>query len=493
MVGMLPLIKTVSEKLLAVTVLALFFLFCGNVHAGEKTSEMGVVSAPFLNVREKPDKDSPSLKTLSQGRLVRIVRHTGNGWLEIEDEGQVGFIRDRERYVHLFQKKNKTKIKHNVAASREEQEPSRTDVDQEIEEHAREIKTIDTKIKKHQDEIREYSEKETVILNGLNDIDRTLNTSRMTLVAIKKDIALLEAEIRNNSNALDDLNRVIELNERYISKRLASLYKLNQIGKMNVLASADTVYDLLNRRRAMEFILKADDQVLTDHLLNVSRLTDLKTRLSEQRSTNVALENDYNQQIGIIERNKEKKTVLLGEIRHKKNLGLAAIQSLKDAAEELDQTIRSMDQGFERPDSGLQMYESHFIEKKGLLKMPVNGKIISFFGKSTDNEFKVETFHSGIQVMADRGDPIQAVGSGLVLFSDWLKGYGNLIIIDHGDNYYSLYGHTEEVFKKKGDRVEEREVIATVGDTGSLTGPALHFEIRHRGEPLDPVSWFKKS
>jgi septal ring factor EnvC (AmiA/AmiB activator) len=79
-----------------------------------------------------------------------------------------------------------------------------------------------------------------------------------------------------------------------------------------------------------------------------------------------------------------------------------------------------------------------------------------------------------------------------VLFADWLKGYGNLIIINHGNQYYSLYGHTEELFKQKGDPVEEREVIATVGETSSLNGPCLHFEIRHKGQPVDPMKWLRK-
>ncbi|MBU1172626.1 MAG: peptidoglycan DD-metalloendopeptidase family protein [Proteobacteria bacterium] len=488
---MLFIAKTVFKKLIVLAVLLLFFPFFGNTQGSEASPEMGVVVSSSLHIREKADKDSDSIGTLSKGRLVRVVAHTKNGWLEIEDSGRKGFIRDRERYIHVFREKSKKKNKRTVTSKMEDS--PKGDVELEIEEHNQELQSIDTKIKQHQEEIREFSEKEMVILNGLNEIDRALSDSRTKLVSIKKEMGGLEAEIKNNTSALKDLEQVIEFNERYIAKRLVSLYKLNQIGKMNVLASADSVYDLLGRRRAMEFILKADDQVLSDHLNNLSRLTDLKTRLSEQKAINISLESAYSRQIEAIERNREKKTALRDEIRRKRSLGLAAIQSLKDAARELDQTIQALDQGFERNPGGRGSSGSHFFEKKGLLKMPVNGKISSLFGKSTDNEFKVETFQSGINVLADRGDPIQAVAEGQVLFADWLKGYGNLIIIDHGDNYYSLYGHTEEVFKKKGDRVEDREVIATVGDTGSLSSPALHFEIRHKGEPLDPLSWLKKS
>ena len=125
--------------------------------------------------------------------------------------------------------------------------------------------------------------------------------------------------------------------------------------------------------------------------------------------------------------------------------------------------------------------------------MPVKGKVISRFGKYKNTEFDVMNFRSGIGIKAGKGDPIRAVYAGKVLFSSWFNGYGNMLIIDHGNHYCTLYAHAEEVFKKEGDRVEAGEVIATVGDTGSMTGPGLHFEVRHNGKSVDPMKWLKKS
>jgi murein DD-endopeptidase MepM/ murein hydrolase activator NlpD len=136
--------------------------------------------------------------------------------------------------------------------------------------------------------------------------------------------------------------------------------------------------------------------------------------------------------------------------------------------------------------------EKPFAALKGLLMMPVKGKIVSFFGHYKDEKFKVTHFQSGINIKADRGEPIRAVYSGQTLFSSWFKGFGNMIIIDHGDHYYTVYAHLEEQFKSKGDPVEAGEVIATVGDTGSLTGAGLHFEVRHHGKPMNPLGWIKK-
>jgi septal ring factor EnvC (AmiA/AmiB activator) len=101
-------------------------------------------------------------------------------------------------------------------------------------------------------------------------------------------------------------------------------------------------------------------------------------------------------------------------------------------------------------------------------------------------------FQSGIDIQAEKGAPVHAVCSGQVIYSSWFKGYGNMIIIDHGDHYYTLYAHLEELFKTNGDIVQAGEVIATVGDSGSMSGPGLHFEVRHHGKPVDPEKWLKK-
>jgi septal ring factor EnvC (AmiA/AmiB activator) len=136
--------------------------------------------------------------------------------------------------------------------------------------------------------------------------------------------------------------------------------------------------------------------------------------------------------------------------------------------------------------------QSTFSAHKGLLIMPVNGTIISSFGPYKNQKYNVTNFRSGIDIKADKGEPIRSVFKGKVLYCDWFKGYGNMIIIDHGHNYYTVYAHLEETFKSKGDEVDAGEVIATVGDTGSLEGARLHFEVRHHGKPVDPLTWLKK-
>lgn len=124
--------------------------------------------------------------------------------------------------------------------------------------------------------------------------------------------------------------------------------------------------------------------------------------------------------------------------------------------------------------------------------MPVKGKIVIPFGPHKNKKFNMVNFQSGIEIKADRGEPIRSVFDGQILYADWFKGYGNMIIIDHGENYYTVYAHAEELFASKGDNIDMGDVVATVGDSGSMIGPGLHFEVRHHGKPVDPLKWIKK-
>jgi septal ring factor EnvC (AmiA/AmiB activator) len=182
-----------------------------------------------------------------------------------------------------------------------------------------------------------------------------------------------------------------------------------------------------------------------------------------------------------------RRKAILKEIGEKKKLGYAALASLKKAANRLNNRMNSIKETPLKHKTG-----SSFADYRGRLAMPVKGKIISRFGTERNSNYTAFTFQSGIDIKAERGEPVRSVFKGRVIFAQWLKGYGNMVIIDHGDNYYTLYAHVDEIFKKKGSLINTGEVIATAGDTGSLKGTCLHFEVRFHGKPVNPVKWLKK-
>lgn len=216
-------------------------------------------------------------------------------------------------------------------------------------------------------------------------------------------------------------------------------------------------------------------------------MLSLKTELEAQIQAQAALENELERQIRIKEAESLKKAAILRRIQDKKQLSEAAVASLRKAAEGLGKTLDSMGLS-----GSASLDNTSFIRQKGRLEIPVQGEIISRYGRAKNGDYNAFTFQSGIDIRVERGEPVRSVFKGEVMFSQWLKGYGNMVIINHGDNYYTLYAHVEEIFKKKGETVSTGEVIATAGDTGSIKGMCLHFEVRHHGKPVNPMKWLKK-
>lgn len=344
----------------------------------------------------------------------------------------------------------------------------------------------------HQKEIVSITEKETTVISELETLNFSLNDARQTVFLIQKDILKIDQLINENSDRSMELSKKIMNNEKYVSQRIVALYKLNQLGKFNLLASTDSLYDFFHQKIALEKILHQDEMVLEMLQKNQNMLSLVRQNLNAQKEKKNVLEKRLNVQIQEMAQKRQKRAQLLNEIRQKKALTLAAIESLKQSAEALDTTFSD----FKKENPGKHPYADSsaqaFTDLKGLLIMPVNGKIVEFFGPYTNTEFNLVNFRSGINIRAERGEPILAVYKGRTLYASWFKGYGNMVIIDHGDHYYTLYAHAEELFKKKGDPVEAGEVIATVGDTGSMAEPGLHFEVRYHGKPIDPAAWINK-
>ena len=143
------------------------------------------------------------------------------------------------------------------------------------------------------------------------------------------------------------------------------------------------------------------------------------------------------------------------------------------------------------PGPGIEPPGAGFGGLRGRLPWPTDGRVVSPFGAQVHPRFGTRTFRSGIDIEADEGTGVTAVYAGHVVYTGWFKGYGNLIILDHGNEYYTLYAHVSETAVKEGDDVRQGQRIGSVGDTGSLSGARLYFEVRYQGKPQDPEQWLR--
>lgn len=436
-------------------------------------NKVAVITATKLNLRPAPSTGKPPVKQLESGSTVVILAQQGN-WLKVSHNGDIGYIASDDRYIYVVDNDFESEHPPNIETLRQR----RTQISAEMEKQASK--------KRHQENT------ETQIIDELDRIDRELNLACRRINRLHAEITDIETRLNQTGTDIDRLKHEIGENRRYIGQRLTALYKLGQLGMIHLLASAASLTEALNRQTLIKRILDADLTYRQQLLVQKKQLMELEDLLRQQKTTQQSLERDYQQQAARMTAEKQNRMALLEQIRNRKSIREAILRQLHEAARHLDETMNRLLNAAAAvsPEEKLKISKS-FSYYKGLLKMPVKGKIVTPFGPDKRNN--TITFNSGIEILAERGEPIHAVRDGTVQFSHWLKGYGNLIIIRHDNDYYTLYAHADELFKLQGDTVETGEVIATVGDTHSIEGPRLHFEVRHHSKALDPMEWLDQN
>jgi septal ring factor EnvC (AmiA/AmiB activator) len=439
--------------------------------------QTGTILVPDLRLRSGPGSDYRVLSGLERGDRVQVLGQE-HGWLKIEHAGRQGYILQSDGYV---------------AVSDPAESGSRADQNT-LKKSQTKAETIHTQLRRAESNMENIDRKEKAVIDEFNAAEETLNRTRQQVRAAQAGLAQLKDKIGEIETRSQALETEINGEKAYADRRLTALYKLNWVGRIQLLATADSFFDFVRRRSSLKRILAQDEASLeslhNDQVALESLLTELNAEKAQKRSLELAL----SQRMADLNAQQDQRKAMLGKIRNEKSLEQAALASLRQAALDLDATVERIEPTvpIAAARSEAKTEDKPFEAYKGLLSWPVKGKIISFFGLQRDQKYAVTSFQSGINIQAERGEPIHCVCSGYTIFSSWLKGFGNMMIIDHGDHYYTVYAHLEEVFKVKGDRVEKNEVIATVGDSGSMMGPALHFEVRHHGKPVDPMQWVHK-
>lgn len=438
---------------------------------GQEVREIGVVNVDGLNMRMDGGQNFPVVKVLKKGTKFRVLKQQDE-WLHVIEDGDVGWIYGGEGFVTL----------HSVHAV---SDGDKTDLEI-VQARAMEL---ERRIQEQRSEIEGFTERESEVIRQLNETDQALHQTLRRTADISAALMEAAAEIASLEQEISDLSEAIQVGRDYAGQRLVALYKLNILGEMNLLASATSFHDLLKQKAAIRKIIDGDCRVIGGLLSRQSDLAALMKTREEQKARQLLLQADHQAAIARLETEKRKRGRILSEIRTQRENRLTTIKYLTDAAARLDHAISALSRGprFENRDA------KSFAGFKGLLKIPVNGRIISGYGKYTEPQSGAVNFRKGIVIQSERGAPIRAVFSGRTVFASWLRGYGNVIIIDHGDSFHTVYAHAEDLFRSKGDDVEAGEVIATVGDSGALSGPALYFEIRHHGNSVDPLHWIDNS
>jgi murein hydrolase activator len=375
---------------------------------------------------------------------------------------------------------------------------------EDLNEKQRALQQAQKRLKEERAKAAEVRKREAGILADLETIDRRLNDKR-------KQVALLDGRIRRTQAEMGDLQHEISRlegqrsgQEDAMAQRLRAMYRLQvQGGALPVLLSGDDPVAQAVRLRHLTTLATVDARMIQEYRVTSERLADRKHRLEARRGEMSALRTEAEGERAEADRDATKRRVLLARVRDERVYHDRMIGELSEATRRLEAFIRDLQAkrrvakvpppsskppratpGGGTPGVGLGAM-------RGRLEWPAPGRVVEEYGPRVNPRFGTKTFRNGIDIDAGEGSNVHVVFPGHVLYTGWFRGYGNLIIVDHGNEYYTLYAHVAEMKVGEGDDVSQGQVIGTVGDTGSLQGPRLYFEVRYQGKPQDPAQWLK--
>lgn len=365
--------------------------------------------------------------------------------------------------------------------------------DQEIQEKKKQIKEIERQIKKEQEKVRQAEEKEQSVLTQLYQLESQLEKKERELKALKARLSKTSQTILGLQGDIEDVTPKWEYSRKLLKKRLRAIYKQGQWGYLRTLFSSSSYAEMARRLKYLTLIARQDRRIAENYNRNLTHLVSSRKELLEQKESQVHARQQAEHQQRNIKGDQQKRKQILSSIRQEKKLHQRTIQDLERAQQDLQTLVEGLRSGHERKDARppVPPYEGKgaFGKLKGRLEWPVRGPVTSHFGKEPHPRFRIQIQNKGITIKAPEGKDIRAVAEGRVIYADWFKGYGKIIILDHGDGYYTLYAHASELLSSVGQNISRGQVIARVGETGSLEGSNLYFEVRQNGRPQDPLTW----
>lgn len=359
-----------------------------------------------------------------------------------------------------------------------------------------ELEQIQEEVKRLELGIQSAKQTEATISTELSKLEKLLKLQALEIRLSAIELEKLEAHVQEMTLRKDSLQGSIDTRKRRLRHLLSLLPTLETRSPISKLTESDSEY-LAIYRELVGKLLNTDRQEILALRKVLDEVEALNQKLAEDKERLLAHNEDLKEKQTVLELNQKLKKELLSKTRNEQLSKMKAYQSAKAAEGELEGMLSRFNLAAEMKKQQ-EYYEEQkvqkrasttFLGKKGSLPLPVSGKIVSTFGKRYDNKTSLYTFHKGIDIQVPPQSPVAAVHSGKVVFSGRIGGYGELLILDHGDQYYSLVGQLGQSLKKEGDEVKEGEIIAR----SSLDSTPVYFEIRQRHIAVNPVPWFRET
>lgn len=308
--------------------------------------------------------------------------------------------------------------------------------------------------------------------------DRELQKYSAALDKLKKEIAAAQ---KNTAHYEDILKRA----RRDVEKRLRVLYTTGDAGTLRLIFSDISPAVIAENTEFLQRITAHDKALLLEYRKQLENLRESQNALERQKERYAETLRRQQERRNELKQAKREQDALVDKIRRDSSMLKSLLADLKERSEAMKELITSLEK---RKNAGFVPSGEAFESRKGQLDWPSSGSIRSGFGVHKHKQFGSQVQTNGLEIAAVPGTKIKAIWEGKVVFAAPFKGYGNMLILDHGDKYYSLYANAAKLHLNKGDSAKAGQVVATAGYSG---GDSYYFEIRRRGTPMNPIQWLK--
>ena len=345
----------------------------------------------------------------------------------------------------------------------------------------------------------------TLINQHIDDVQSTLSDKEIQQKTLEKSLKTMEISIGELSRTLHQLDKQISLENTQLkllqaqqaiyqhelstqqvalSTEIRAAYLMGQQNYLKLLLNQKDVDTLTRNLTYFKYLNAQRMNLITRLNATLSALTTTQQKITTQTSTLSALREQQRLQKTQLLRGQTTRQALLAKLKQDIQTNTDVLNALQNNKHNLSDLMRTLEK--KAAQSVFQTPPIALSQLKGKLPWPTQGPLALHFNTPL---YQSDLLSTGVVITAPEGQNVYAVYGGKVMFSAWLKGFGLLMIIDHGNGYMSLYGRNQSLFKKAGQNVDAGELIAQVGETGGYSQSGLYFEIRHGTEPEDPEAW----
>jgi murein hydrolase activator len=358
---------------------------------------------------------------------------------------------------------------------------------------AQTLPEVEQRLKDERAAAKTLAGKEASVLGKLADLERQIELESRGLRAAQARLRVATARLSVAEESSRKAQAQLDGATQVLQPRLVARYRLGREGYVRFLLGSTSVIDLIRRSHLFNMLLKSDLEALSVLRSQADTARAARNELAAahaEQDQSVKGESDRREEL---QKSVDQQRTLLASVQRERSVHEQTARELEEAVRELTRRFEEINGSPRTRTSQSSLRKSSIRKARGKLPFPVDrGQIEVRYGRAVDRRFGTVTMQNGIDIRAPLGTPIRAVWSGKVAHAGWFRGFGNLLILDHGDGMFSLMAHLDQLQKALGDAVHAGEEVGTVGDTGSLKGPYLYFELRDGQHPLDPEPWLKR-